>query len=150
MSAETARFLNLLEQRIALLGSLTDALNAARADVVQFDINGLEGRIRDQERLCLEIRTVDSRIDVVQRQCQSQLSPNADGTALADPDSVRLRDTMNRLNQVQMNVKRLNDQHRALLRRSRRTVGALLNSLQSFASTYSNPSSTHALAGERF
>jgi FlgN protein len=154
VSAETTRFLDLLEQRISLLGLLTEALNAARADVVQFDINGLEGRIRDQERLCIEIHSIDSRINVVQRQCATQLCAHAggdaNGVATPDADSVRLRETMDRLNKVQMNVKQLNEQHRALLRRSRRTVSALLNSLQSFATTYSNPSATHVLAGERF
>jgi hypothetical protein len=42
----------------------------------------------------------------------------------------------------------LNDEHQALLRRSRRTVSALLNSYHSFAMTYSNPSSQSASTGE--
>lgn len=140
--------LDLLERRILLLGSLTVALTTAGADVVAFDINGLEQRIRDQERLCVEIRSIDARIDVVQRQCATQLGAQSAGAALA-PDSVRLRETMDRLNRTQISVKQLNEQHRALLRRSRRTIGALLNSLQGFALTYSNPSTSRALARER-
>ena len=66
----------------------------------------------------------------------------------ADADSIRCRETLNRLARVQANVMQLNDEHQALLRRSRRTVSALLNSYHSFAMTYSNPSTQSASTGE--
>jgi hypothetical protein len=60
-----------------------------------------------------------------------------------------LRETAGRLSEIQSTVKQLNDAHQVLLRRSRRTVGALLNSYHSFAATYSDPSAPRASAGER-
>ena len=45
MSADATRYLDLLEQRIALLGSLADALVSAGASISAFDIDGLEARI---------------------------------------------------------------------------------------------------------
>jgi hypothetical protein len=151
VTSDTTRFLELLEQRIELLGSLADALVSARSDVVSFDLDGLEARIAKQERLCLEIRSVDARIDEVQRQCAAQLRPlpGEPPTDAARHDRRRMRETLARLQEVQANVQRLNDAHQLLLRRSRRTVGALLNSYHSFAMTYSDPSSVRTSIGER-
>ncbi len=151
MTSETTRFLELLEQRIALLGSLADALVAARSDVVAFDLDGLEARIAKQQQLCVEIHSIDARIDQVQRQCAAQLHavPGEPPTDAARHDRLRMRETLVRLQEVQASVKRLNGAHRLLLRRSRRTVGALLNSYHSFAMTYADPFSPRASAGER-
>jgi FlgN protein len=151
MSAETTRYLELLEERLALLGSLADALTAARTDIVSLDITGLEARIADQEKLCTKIRSLDSQLDRVQRQCTTHMAPASvqlPGSA-SDSDAIRRRETLDRLTRVQASVKQLNDEHRALLRRSRRTVSALLNSYRSFAMTYSNPSDVLVSAGER-
>jgi flagellar biosynthesis anti-sigma factor FlgM len=147
VNAETSRLLDLLEQRICLLTSVAEALQAARADVVQLDINGLEERIQTQERLCAEIVSLDRRIDTIQQHCRTRM--NHGKSTPEEGVSDRLRETLDRLNRVQMNVKTLNEQHRILLARSRRTVGALLNSWQSFAATYSNPGTTNDLMGER-
>jgi flagellar biosynthesis/type III secretory pathway chaperone len=151
VTQETTRFLELLERRIALLGLLGEALAAARADVCSLDIDSLQARIAQQEKLCREIRALDSQLDRVQRQCSTQIGAPSD-RALgpnANPDSARLRETLQRLYQAQASVKQLNDAHQALLRRSRRTVNALLHSYHSFAMTYSNPAATGAAAGER-
>lgn len=150
MSAETTRYLELLEERLALLGSLATALGAARADIVSLDINGLEARIGEQERLCNEIRLLDTQLDRVQRQCTAHLGGVA-GQMLAsatDSEITRRRETLNRLARVQASVKQLNKEHQALLRRSRRTVSALLNSYRSFALTYSDPSHARSFVGE--
>ena len=150
MSADTTHFLELLERRIVLLGSLADALVAARSDVVSFDLDGLEARIADQEHLCGEIRSLDANIDRVQTRCATQLDASRDSTPTAsDPETRRMQETLSRLRQAQVSVKQLNDAHQHLLRRSRRTVGALLNSYRSFAMTYSDPASTRVALGER-
>ena len=152
MNAETTRYLELLEQRIALLGSLALVLLAARADVVSFDLDGLEADIADQERLCVEIRSLDTYVDPRQLPGAAQpiASQDKSPTEAPNQDSRRLRETLDRLHQVQVQVKELNDAHQLLLRRSRHTVGALLNSYHSFALTYSDPASLRAPAGERF
>jgi uncharacterized caspase-like protein len=150
MRSETTRYLELLEQRLALLGSLASALTAARADIVSLDISGLESRIVEQERLCVEIRSLDAQLDRVQRQCANYIgaAPAQAPRGSVDADTIRRRETINRLNRAQAAVKKLNDEHRALLRRSRRTVSALLNSYHSFAMTYANPGVSSASAGE--
>jgi hypothetical protein len=153
--SETTRFLELLEQRIALLGSLASTLVAARTDVVSFDLDGLEARIAEQERLCVEIRSLDAHIDQVQSQCATQLGTAANDSSLAAAkfDQAQMRDTFARLQEVQARVKQLNNAHQILLRRSHRTVSALLNSYHSFATTYSDPSTAStcvpAVVGER-
>ena len=150
MSAETTRYLELLEERLALLGSLATALTAARLDIVSLDIDGLEARISEQDHLCAEIRSLDVQLDRVQLQCSAHLglaSPQVPEAA-SDPAFIRRRETLDRLTRVQASVKQLNNEHQALLRRSRRTVNVLLNSYHSFAMTYSNPVDEHAIVGE--
>jgi FlgN protein len=149
--SDNARFLELLEHRIALLTSLADTFVSARAEIVCLDIDGLESRIAEQQRLCVEIRSLDAGIDQVQRQCATQLTSNGAGPNLLTPDSgqTSLRDSCARLANVQARVKQLNDAHQVLLRRSRRTVNALLNSYHSFAATYADPSPMTASVGER-
>lgn len=150
MTTETHRFLELLEQRIALLSSLAESLSAASTGLVSFDLEKLESNIAEQERLCADIRALDEQIDQVQRHCATHLEAAAPGSPTApDPDALRLRDTATRLSQIQSTVKQLNGAHQVLLRRSRRTVGALLNSYHSFAMTYFDPSAPRVTAGER-
>jgi hypothetical protein len=139
--SETQQYLDLLERRIDLLNSLADALKASSADVVSLDIDSLESRIIQQERLCLEIHALNPQLDRVQRQCAAQLelqSPSQ-GNALAASNSAQISGAIQRLQRVQASVQQLNNAHQSLLRRSRRTVGALLNSYHSFAMTYSDP-----------
>lgn len=148
-AASADRYFELLEQRIALLSSLADALTAARLDMVSFDIMGLEQRISEQGRLCGSIRAVDSELDRVQHHCATVLAIGAPAPGIPAADNQRLRDLAARLNSVQSTVKQLNVAHQMLLRRSRRTASALLSSYQSFAETYSDPSVARASVGER-
>lgn len=144
MHTDTARYLNLLEKRLGLLDSLASTFSAARVDVVALDLDGLHRRIGEQERLCTEIRSLDARLDEVQRQC----AKHAPAESANPGDSLRCSDMLARLQQAQQNVKQLNSQHQALLRRSRRTVNALLNSYHSFAMTYSDPTCAQAVGKE--
>jgi len=150
MSADTARYLDLLEQRIVLLGSLADALVSAGASISAFDIDGLEARIATQQQLCAEISALDSQIDVVQRHCAEQIAlPSTNKISPATtPENSPMRQTLARLQAVQSSVKQLNEAHKILLRRSRRTVGALLNSYHTFAVTYADPAAPRAAIGE--
>lgn len=150
MSAESTHYLELLERRLALLDSLAAALTAARTDIVSLDISGLEGRIAQQQTLCEQIHSLDASLERVQRQCAAHLgtAPVPSATADANTGSALRREILDRLNTAQANVKRLNREHQALLRRSRRTVSALLNSYHSFATTYANPSAARMSAGE--
>jgi hypothetical protein len=151
VNSETKQYLELLERRIVLLGSLAEALMAARTDVVSLDIDGLESRIAQQERLCVEIRALDPQLDQVQRQCAAHLGLSSRGSAstASNADSAQLIGTFERLQKVQATVKELNNAHQALLRRSRRTIGALVNSYRSFAMTYSEPVAPRAAVEER-
>jgi len=150
LTPDTTLFLELLERRITLLGALATALVAARADIASFDLNGLESRIADQEQLCGKIRSLDANIDQVQHHCAAQIGGSHTSAPLSPrPSNLRMRETMDRLHAAQVSVKRLNDAHQHLLRRSRRTVWALLNSYRTFAMTYSDPAAVCTSIGER-
>ena len=161
MTTAATDLLQLIEQRIALLASLAETFAAARLDVARFDVSGLERRIAEQDRLCSQIRAVDSTLDQMQRRCSAYLAVTpAENSLTAKQDHQKLREALERLQSVQETVKRLNDAHQILLRRSRRTVSALLQSYQSLAqdrapAAYSDPacaagvSARSVLAGER-
>jgi hypothetical protein len=151
VTAETQRYLELLEQRIALLGNLAQSISTASNAFVSFDLDTIENRIAEQQRLCRDLGALSGQIDRVQKQCTTHLTLSVEQIPFATPDpaAVRLRETLDRLGKAQATVKQLNDAHQVLLRRSRRTVGALLNSYHSFAITYANPAAPRAAAGER-
>src|SRR3977135_3149810 len=103
MSADTTRYLDLLEQRIVLLGSLANALVSAGASISAFDIDGLEARIATQQQLCAEISALDSQIDAVQRHCAERVVlPRANDIRLTGPpEDSALRQTLKRLQAIQ-------------------------------------------------
>jgi hypothetical protein len=148
MNADTHRYLDLLEQRIALLGALAVALVSAQVDVVGLDLDGLEARIAGQQRLCSDIRALDPELYRLQGQCAAHLNLSTAQTAVAPAESSRIPEALARLRAVQSRVRELNAAHQALLRRSRRTVAALLNSSHSFAMTYVDPASPRTSIGE--
>src|ERR1700690_1664476 len=134
MNNESTRYLELLEQRITLLHSLSGALLEAGASMVAFDIDGLESRIAHQRQLCGAIGSLDDEMERLQYQCAAHLRLN--GVVGGEEGAMDLQDALLRLHQAQSAVKKLNTAHQALVHRSKRTVTALLNSLQTFQGSY--------------
>jgi flagellar FlgN protein len=149
VKSESARYLKLLEKRLELLGSLAKALTASRNDFVSMDLGAIERGIQEQEQFCAQIRSLDAEITRVQLGCAERTSQRPCTDAISwpgSPDSYASRDeqirvTMGRVAAAQAELKRLNDAHQAMLRRSRRTVQVLLNLFNSYAPTYSAPAS---------
>jgi hypothetical protein len=134
MSKENATHLELLEQRIELLNSLSATLLAVRTAMTSFDIDSLESRIAQQQAICAEIRKLDEQTKRVQHQCA--VHPGLRGGEETIANSPELEATVLRLHHAQDTVKQLNSAHQALVRRSHRTVTALLNSLHTFEGNY--------------
>jgi uncharacterized protein (DUF3084 family) len=109
---------------------------AVRASMVAFDLDELESRIAQQQSLCQEIRRLDEQARHLQHQCAARHRSGHAG--LTATKSSELEVALFRLYQAQSSVKQLNTTHQALLKRSRRTVAALLNSLQAFEGNYRN------------
>jgi hypothetical protein len=134
MSDDNITYLELLEQRIELFNSLSASLLAARSAMVAVDIDGLESRIAQQREICGNIEKLDEQIERLQYQCAAHLRMHGGVEPLAN--TAELEEVLHRLHQAQARVKELNAAHQALLKRSRRTVTALLNSLHTFEGTY--------------
>jgi hypothetical protein len=97
--------------------------------VVGFDLEGLERRISEQQKFCTEIALLDRQVDLV-RLCAD----------LAGSEDENLSNALGLLREAQARVKLLNDRHQVLLRRSHRTVNALMRSYQTFAANlYEDP-----------
>ena len=130
METAAISILDFVEQRTALLQALSEVLSAAGASVTSFDLGGLEACIAQQQQLCMRIADLDRQVNAVQKRIL--LAGSSCSPALHQA-TVRLRET-------QARVRFLNDQHQLLLRRSRRTVNALMRSYQTFAADlYENP-----------
>ena len=134
MPNPTSHYLELLEQRITLFDSLSNTLTAARAAIIAFDIDALESRVAEQKQLCRQIQAFDGQVRLLEQQCAAHLR-RSDGQT-RDDSHVKLEDALRRLQQAQANVKKLNDVHQSVLRRSHRTILALLHSLRAFEGTY--------------
>jgi len=134
MHTQTSRYLELLELRITLLDSLSKTLLAARTAIVAFDIDALEAQVALQQQLCREIQALDEQVERLEYQCAAHLRLR--GTQATGDSNSELDDAMQRLHQAQANVKGLNDVHQTVLRRSQRTILALLYSLRTFEGTY--------------
>jgi hypothetical protein len=144
VKSDSEHFLGLLDRRLALLASLAQTLANARADFISLDLEAIHGRIREQQQLCGQIQNLDKDITGAQLRCAQLTSVRPRLNEIGWPDSgpgdaavrERIRAALLRIATAQAELKRLNDAHQALLRRSRRTVGILLNLFQSYAPTY--------------
>jgi hypothetical protein len=143
---ESKQYLAMLEKRLSLLDTLSSTLSAARADFIALDLDSIHNRLREQETLCTQIRTLDSDISRVQLRYakligqparQNEISWPTAAAKSEDAVANKIHDTMMRLAVAQARLKRVNDTHQSLLRRSRRNVQALLNLFQSYAPEYS-------------
>lgn len=147
MKSLSTRYLDLLERRLALLDSLAKELAASRGDFISMDLERIERSIGEQVRFCAQIRSLDAGISDVQMRCAQGAGARPRTNAISWPglpgedaeQQERIRATMVRLAAAQAELKRLNDAHLVLLRRSRHTVHILLNLFQSHAPTYSAP-----------
>lgn len=144
MKSESRHYLELLERRLEMLDSLAKALVGARSDFIAMDLEAIRGRILEQEQFCAQIRALDNDITRAQVRCAKLSGVRACTNEISWPDSAgseqglgeQIRATMRRVAAAQMELKRLNDAHQAMLRRSRRSVHVLLNLMHSYAPTY--------------
>lgn len=140
MNNETQRYLEMLDRRIGLLGGLAESFVAVRADIISLDVNGLEERIAQQEQLCRQVGALDGQLDKLQYACATSLrAPGAKSGSEREAVATRLAETGERMKSAQGRVKQLNATHQELLRRCRRTTGALLNLYATFEATYAEP-----------
>jgi hypothetical protein len=142
---ESKRYLALLEKRLSLLDTLSSTLTAARADFIALDLDSIHSRLSEQETLCVQIRTLDGDISRAQLRYaklaglparQNEICWPASGADSDDAVTKKIQSTMVRLATAQEQLKRVNDTHQCMLRRSRRNVQALLNLFQSYAPEY--------------
>jgi len=157
VDAESTRYLKLLERRLALLDALATGLKESRNDFVAMDLPAMERCIAEQEQLCGQIRSLDGEISTMQAKCAGRVGMPARADAISwpgSPDGDRQSDAqilalLGRISAAQVDLKKLNDAHQAMLRRSRRTVQVLVNLFNSYAPTYSAPASVGSSYEER-
>ena len=142
--SESERYLALLEKRLSLLESLSTTLRAARADFVALDLDAIHAGLREQERFCTQIRALDGDITQAQVRCAKLAGLPASTNEIHWPAAAqvnpalacRIQETLRRVASAQAQLKRVNDAHQCLLRRSRRNVQALVNLFQGYAPGY--------------
>jgi hypothetical protein len=139
MSAEIDQYLSLLNQRLSLLRELAEQLVACRKEFVSMSLEGMYGRIAQQEDICRKIQSLQPAMNLLQPTCSRQLGlkkldePPIPGAAA---QAKRLRGVLSDLRNIQDEVSRLNQIHAAYLRRCGRTVNMLMNFFRSYSCTY--------------
>ncbi len=141
MTVRDEQHTELLERRLTLLGELVAALRASTDALVRMDIETIHQSVGNQERLCGEIRSLDRVLDALQRKWAAGMA--------ARGESGRIDRLLERVAEAQAEVRQLNQRHAALVRRSRRTLDAMLNFLRSTAPTYADPRLAGTAAGGR-
>jgi hypothetical protein len=139
MSTEVETYIALLERRLTLLRVLAQQFVDCRKDFISMNLDAMYARIAEQEDLCRQIQALHPAIDSLQQTCMKRL-----GLEPSDADSApenaawadRLRRVLQELGEAQAEIGRLNQIHAAYLRRSRRTIHVLMNSLGQCAVTY--------------
>jgi hypothetical protein len=157
VTPDNKQYLILLERRLDLLGSLAVALRECRGDFIAMDLGAMERRIAEQEQLCARIRSLDSEISNMQARCSASAGrpwsvnpPSRSGSAEGDSHTdQQIHATIGRISAAQLELKRANDAHQAMLRRSRRTVQVLLNIFNSLSPTYAAPAPVGSTYEER-
>jgi hypothetical protein len=143
--SESERYLTLLEKRLSLLESLSTTIRSARADFIALDLDAIHTRLREQERFCAQIRALDGDITQAQLRCAKLAGLPAATNEICWPAATqvnpalsnKIKDTMRRVASAQAQLKRVNDAHQCLLRKSRRNVQVLVNLFQAYAPGYS-------------
>lgn len=136
MSEHTKQYLRLLERRIELLGSLSAALQGANSAVTSCDIAGFEACLAQQESLCGETGRLNAQIESFQKRSAAEAS---EGDVSENRDwGGKLRELLERFRLAADIVKHTNKSNQSVVRRSMRTVTALLNALQTFEGNYAN------------
>jgi hypothetical protein len=152
VKSESARYVELLERRLTLLGSLIQTLEEWRQAFIGFDLQKAEQRIAEEEQLCRLIQTLDAEIANLQarRAERAGLTPRTGelgwpwGSETGGGLRERALAALNRMAATHNELRRLNDLNQAILRRSRQTVNALRNLFISYSPTYASPASPGA------
>jgi len=124
---DTFAISGLLGERLRLLDSLAVELRACSNAMVALDLDAIHQRVAQQEQVCQQIRSVDREIEVLQQRWsdeeRSEVLP-------------AVKDLLGRISTAQTEVRRLNSAHAALLRRSRRTLRAMMNFVNFYGGRY--------------
>jgi len=152
VSQDIEIYLNLLEQRLALLQFLAQALVESRKEFVALDLDGMYLRISEQEEICRQIQRLQPAIQSLQKTCAAHFGVedcHPAGNAESADWAHRLTDVMKKLSATEAEVGRLNQVHAAYLRRSRGTIDVLMNFIGGYAMTYARPASAAVAASTR-
>jgi len=124
---DTSTICDLLSERLKLLDSLAVELRACSNAMVALDLDAIHHRVAQQERICGQIRSVDREIELLQQRWSA---------AEREHSITAAKDLLTRISSAQTEVRRLNTAHSALLRRSRRTLRAMMNFVNFYGGRY--------------
>ncbi len=127
MTDDPSTICDLLSERLKLLDSLAVELRACSNAMVALDLDGIHHRVAQQEQICGQIRSVDREIEFLQQRWSAAEREQAVPAA---------KDLLTRISSAQTEVRRLNTAHSALLRRSRRTLRAMMNFVNFYGGRY--------------
>ena len=150
MRFDPEKYVALVEERLSLVRLLAAQLVQCRQDFVSMNLDRMYTRIAEQESTCRRIEALAPLIGALEQ--LSLRDHGLDSLALARHNegaawAGRLGQLTQECEEAQSDVARLSQVHTAYLRRSRKTIEVLLNSLGMHAMTYSQRAETTAIPG---
>jgi hypothetical protein len=153
MKQEMEQYFGLLERRLGTLRLVAEGLRDSREAFAELKLDAIHQHVAQQESFLRDFHFLDAQLDALGKKLAADSGVPADARGLSaledrlDPASAqRLRLLLGSLRTIQADVRRLNQVHAALLRRSRRTIDILMNVVGNRTGTYQPPPPRPALA----
>ena len=131
----TDAYADLLERRVAALRQLALEMSTAREAFIHLDLERIQQHTLNQENLCTEIHFLDAEIAA---QCGTAPAEGKELAAGKLSNNDRLEKLKLEDKEATAMVARHNSVQGALLRRSRRSVNALMNFLAQYSGAYAS------------
>ena len=136
MKSGSANRLDLIERRLDLLRSLVHLGEEWRAAFIGLNMERSERCVADEELLCEQILALDRQIAMLESKHDKAAKGIVEVDSAINP---KIRASLGRTQELQLELNRSNQIRRAILKRSRFTMSALRNLFNSYAPTYGSP-----------
>ena len=147
MKSESARYLGLLERRLELLAALLRAVGEWRRAFIGMELQIAEASVQEQAQLCATLGAIDAELALLQTKHLERAGLRLRGGEFAWPQTAdtdpvvhnKIRAALQRMVELQRDLRLANHVSQAILAHSGRTLNALRNLFNSYAPTYAAP-----------
>jgi hypothetical protein len=146
MKSDYPKILDLLNRRLELVRELIAVCDRWRRAFIGLHLDQSERCAVEEERLAAQICALDMEIATleVEPSLGKQANPIPTEAGFGEPTAIdhsgpEIREALERMSALQMELKQSNEIRKSILKRSKITIGALRNLFNSHSATYAAP-----------